>query len=109
MMFARTEVQKWSELEASLSTPTDTPDQVILGDSLIAELAEHLDKAFIADNLPTFVEFGGPAIESDTPHGIAAGDLMLGAITFFLPASHVGDLRDIVLEMIRNGRSFLGR
>jgi hypothetical protein len=92
----RTEAQKWPELWAALPTLTDTPDHVIVGNYLIAELAEHLDKTFIVDNLPTFVEFGGLVIESDTPQGIAACYLMLGGITSFLPASYVGDLRDIV-------------
>jgi hypothetical protein len=44
-------------LWASLSTLTDTPNHVIVGSYLIAELAEHLDEAFIVDNLPIFVEF----------------------------------------------------
>jgi hypothetical protein len=37
-------------------------------------------------------------MESDMPQGITTGYVMLGAITSFLPASRVGDLRDIILE-----------
>jgi hypothetical protein len=48
-MFVRTDAQKWLELCVSLSTLTDTPDHVIVGNYLNTQLAEHLDKAFILD------------------------------------------------------------
>jgi hypothetical protein len=98
-MFVRTEAQKLPELWPSLSTLTDTPYHVIVGNHLIAQLAEHLDEALIVDNFPIFVKFEVLAIESDAPQGISADYLMLGVIISFLPASHVGDLRDIILEM----------
>jgi hypothetical protein len=42
----------------------------------------------------------GLAIEPDTPQGITTNYLTLAASTSFFPASHLGDLCDIVLEMM---------
>jgi hypothetical protein len=78
------------EMAEVLGVPLDSrrhaqPCHVIVGNHLIAEL----DETCIVDNLPAFAEFRGLAIESDKPQGIAAGDLMLGAVTpSSLRASH---------------------